>query len=331
MTAEFAEYIRILGRGPSRSRALTLEEAEAATAMICDGRALPIQVGALLVLMRYRGETPAELAGMVRALRATMAASGPVAAPDLDWPSYAAGRSRGLPWFVVSALLLASSGVRVFLHSHNAHQSHAVSPVRALGAFGIPAALDRGSAAALLASAGFAHMTLDAVCPKLLDLLELRSVLGIRTAANTVARMLNPLGAPAVIQGVFHPPYRTLQREAAGLLGQPRLAVYKGGGGEAERPAAKPVEVFTLRDGVAGAETWSPLSDDEPRRPDGGEPQDAAPLLALWRGTATDAHAEAVVVGTAAVALRLLGKAVSPEDADALAADLWEGRERGRF
>lgn len=331
MTAPaFAEYIRTLGRGPSRSRSLTLEEADAAMTMIHSGMAQPIQVGALLVLLRYRGETAPELAGMARSLRATVPARSAGAGPDLDWPSYAAGRSRGLPWFALSALLLAANGVRVFMHSHNSHQSHPVALDRALAAFGIAPSLAIDDAAGRLERDHLAHMPLSAVCPRLLELLELRTLLGVRSAANTIARMLNPLGAAHLIQGVFHPPYRDLQREAARLLGQPRLAVFKGGGGEAERPANKTVEVFTLDHDQIATDAWpAPLGEDARRG--GDEVLETAPMLALWRGGHADAHATALVTGSAAIALRLLGRAASVAEADEMAVEWWERRERGRF
>ena len=329
----FADFIRTLGRGPSRSRALSLEEAEAAMAMICNGQAEPVQVGALLVLLRYRGETPAELAGLVRALRATVARPDPESPPDLDWPTYAAGRSRGLPWFVLSALLLAGRGVRVLMHGPDGARNLPGSAERALAALGLPAAATTTEAVAQLARGGFAYLPLPRFCPKLQELIDLRRLLGLRTAANTVARMLNPLAAPHLIQGVFHPPYRDLQQQAALLLGQPRLAVFKGGGGEAERPAAKSIEVFGVDGTAPTVESWPPLlalHAEEGRRGAGAVP-DPAVMAALWRGDDQDEQATAVVIGSAALALRLLGRAASPAEADALAAGWWRERERGRF
>src|ERR1700742_3771996 len=57
---------------------LSDEQAEAAFDIIMSGEATPAQIGALLMAMRIRGETVAEITGAVRAMRARMAA---VAAP----------------------------------------------------------------------------------------------------------------------------------------------------------------------------------------------------------------------------------------------------------
>ena len=56
--------------------------------MVLDGKVEPVQLGALLLVLRYRTETPAELAGFVRAARARLVGAGDLAV-DLDWPSYA--------------------------------------------------------------------------------------------------------------------------------------------------------------------------------------------------------------------------------------------------
>ena len=59
-THDFAPFIRILGRGPGRSRSLTRTEARQALGMVLRGEATGEQIGALLMLLRYRGEATDE-------------------------------------------------------------------------------------------------------------------------------------------------------------------------------------------------------------------------------------------------------------------------------
>ena len=117
--SRFATFVATLGRGPGRSRALTRPEAEEAFGMVLRGEADPHQVGAFLMLLRFRGEDADEVAGLVEAARLRAGLPWPDLDVALDWPSYGAGRTRGAPWFLLSALALARAGVRVLMHGSN--------------------------------------------------------------------------------------------------------------------------------------------------------------------------------------------------------------------
>src|ERR1700677_5007442 len=117
--AAFAKFVATLGRGPGRSRALTRDEARNAFGMVLRGEADPHQVGAFLMLLRFRGEDAEEITGMVEAVRAHAMLGWGDLGVALDWPSYGAGRTRGAPWFLLAALALARSGVSVLMHGSN--------------------------------------------------------------------------------------------------------------------------------------------------------------------------------------------------------------------
>jgi anthranilate phosphoribosyltransferase len=324
----FARFIKVLGRGKTLTRSLTVEEAEEAMAMILAGEALPEQLGAFLMLLRVKEESPEEIAGFVRAARATLRLRAGAPRADLDWSSYA-GKSRQLPWFILAALVLARKGWRVFMHGAEAHTEGRIYTGAALRAVGLPVAATLHEAAELLSRDRFAYLPIDALSPAIADMLELRPILGLRSPVHTLARMLNPFGAPAVLQGVFHPGYMRIHRDAGLILGEKRLAVFRGEGGEVERRPTKPCEVMMAIDGHAVEERWSPLIDEPRQAPD--ETMDLSRLAALWRGDAFDEYGEAAVVGTLAIALRTLGAADNPIDAEARARALWAERERTRL
>lgn len=304
-----ATHVRTLGRGPGRSRSLTQDEAQDAMAMMLAG-AEPEAVGALLMLLRMKGETPEEIAGFAAAAQATLPAR---AAPDLDWPSYASGRTRGLPWFLLSARLVAQAGYSVLLHGYNGPDP---SVRQGIDELSIPTApLDgTGPAPAL------AYLPLEQISEPLFGLLSLRPKLGLRSCVNTVCRMLNPGRATASVAGVFHPSYRQLQTDAAQLLGWRGLSVIKGGGGEFERMPTKDITVQGLRRGAPWIGPAPALMDGARRLGDGGT--DMTLLSRLWTGDHSDPFAEAIVIGTAALALETLGVA----DADTAACTLWTNR-----
>lgn len=318
----FRGFLRTVARGPSLSRALDATEAEEAFGLILDGEALPMQVGAFLLVLRQRGETADELTGMVRAARKRLAMA-ELPAAELDWPSYADAH-RQLPYFLLAAMLVAGAGVRVLLHGGPG--AGEVSTRHGLMALGIPAAGSAGEAAALLDAQGLAYLPLEALCPPLAELFVLKPVLGVRTAVNSVARALNPGGAPAQIQGVFHPPYIPLHVATQTALGQRRALTFKGGGGEGQRNPDKPCRSVALADGATTELVWPPLAASGwPWR---GEPMETGRLAALWRGEWNEAAPVAAVTGTAAMALWLTGQAPDPAAADRLAVDLWAARGR---
>lgn len=307
-----ADHVRTLGRGPGRSRSLTRDEAREAMQIMLSGGAAPEAVGALLMLLRMKGETADEIAGFSEAAALTAPALPPV---DLDWPSYAAGRTRGQPWFLLSARLVADAGYRVLLHGWNGQDGKVRD---GLAEAGIGIATGPDEVARLLDRDRIAYMPLERLHPGLFRLLNLREALGLRSCINTVCRMFNPASARASVQGVFHPSYRLLQADAATHLGWEALSVIKGAGGEFERNPDKDIAAFGLRAGRAWDATF-PASSRETRRLS----ESAALSLAdLWHGRVCPAFELDVIVGTAALGLETLGE----EKAACRARGLWQTR-----
>ena len=319
----FSRFIRAVGRGATLSRSLTMDEAADAMGMILDGAVEPVQLGAFLLVLRYRKETPEELAGFVQAARARQRAM-PGLAVELDWPSYA-DRHRQRPYFLLAAFLLAQTGMRIAMHGIPG-EGPATTPA-VLGAFGLEPSESPEAVAESLAQRGLAYLPLTAVCPALDRLFALRPLLGLRSPANTFARALNPCAAPHQLQGVFHPTYLATHQETARLLGQPAAAVFKGGGGEVQRNPAKPCRVALEVDGKAGEELWPALATGDPY-PWREEALDPGQVVALWRGEWTAESPVAAIVGTAAIALKLTGRAETQAEAETLAQGLWEGRDK---
>jgi len=109
----FAQFVRILGKGKRGARSLTREEAREAMGMLIDEKVEDTQLGAFLMLLRHKEESPEELAGFTEAVRERLHA--PALNVDIDWPTYA-GKKRHLPWYLLAAKCLAQNGVRVLLH-----------------------------------------------------------------------------------------------------------------------------------------------------------------------------------------------------------------------
>lgn len=332
--ARFAAYIATLGRGPGRSRALTREEARDAFSMVLRDEADPHQVGAFLMLLRFRGEDAEEITGLVEATRVDAELGRCEMPVDLDWPSYGAGRTRGAPWFLLAALALARSGITVLMHGSNDFSS-GISVEQGLLALGLsPApALSSAALATSLRTQRFAYVPLRALSPGMDRLLGMRGLFGLRSPVNTAARLLNPADAPSGVDGVFHPPYIDVHLGVAERMQRQRLVVLKGGGGEAERVPLKPVGAAVWDASTGRADLTLPAV--EGLKPHSAAADTPELLAAVWSGEAGagTAHGKhpletpvATVQATIGLALLALGRSNDPAQAMRDAKEIWAQR-----
>ncbi|HEY0425582.1 MAG TPA: glycosyl transferase family protein [Rhodopila sp.] len=321
--AQFAAFVATLGRGPGRSRALTREEAHTAFGMVLRNEADPHQVGAFLMLLRFRGEDAEEITGMVEAARAHATLGRVDLGVDLDWPSYGAGRTRGAPWFLLAALALARSGVTVLMHGSNDFSS-GIAVEDAMAAIGLRPDPDLAAAKATLQGSRFAYLPLRSLAPALHRLLDMRRLFGLRSPVNTAVRLLNPADAPYGVDGVFHPPYIDVHLGVAERMRRRRLLVLKGGGGEAERVPMKPTTA-TVWDIEAGRqEMMLPAVDRLRPHPAASDTPDS--FAAVWAGQATPETPLATIQATIALALLAIGRTNDPVEAMRHAVTIWAER-----
>lgn len=330
MTQEhpFAPYVRILGKGRKGSRSLTHEEARVAMGMILDRQVLPEQVGAFLMLIRIKEESPEELAGFAQAVRERLSLPGAIAV-DLDWSSYA-GKKRRLPWFFLAAQVLARQGTRVFMHGARGHTPGRIYTEDMLALFGMTPAGDWQQVARELDRQNFAFMSIERMVPRLGELVGLRSVLGLRSPVHTLCRLLNPLHAPCCVDGVFHPPYAPMHQRTAQLLGTECSLTIRGDGGEAELKPDSDTELHWVCAEGLSEEYWPRIYDRRLVREDRLDPLD---LLRLWRGEIEHDYGEGAVISTLAAVLRLLsrGDRLPVSDWVKHARDMWERRDKQAF
>lgn len=321
----FAQYVRILGKGKKGSRSLTEEEAFQAMHMILNGEAEDLQIGAFLMLIRVKEETPEELSGFVKAVNALSEAPDDLKV-DLDWSSYA-GKRRHPPWFIFSVMLLAQAGYRVLIHGAGGHTTNRMYTEDVMQHLNLPVAGDWSQCSRHLEEQNFSYLPLRAFSPKLADMIDMRSILGLRSPVHSLSRLINPLLADTVLQGIFHPPYSRLHQEAAQFLAYKNLAVIKGEGGEIERNPDNDLRVFQCIQGELSEEEWPALF---PRRHVKAKELSTDFMRQLWQGNVQDEYAEAAITSTAALALRQLDRKRSQKEALEQAQQLWQDRNRQR-
>ena len=317
----FAQYVRILGKGKKGSRSLTEEEAFTAMSMILNGEAEDLQIGAFLMLLRVKEESAEELSGFVKAVKAKAKPPFQINV-DLDWSSYA-GKRRHQPWFVFSILLLAQAGYRILIHGASGHTTNRMYTETIMSHLNMPVADSWQSCNTHLDTQGFCYLPLGIVSPKLAEMIDMRSILGLRSPVHSLSRLINPCDAPCVLQGIFHPPYSHLHQQAAQLLDYQNLAVIKGEGGEIERNPDNALTVFHCRSGKLSQEEWPALF---PRRHVKAKELSAEHMVSIWKGETADEYAEGAILSTCALALKQLDHELSQASAIEKATQLWTNR-----
>ncbi|WP_417222699.1 glycosyl transferase family protein [Amphritea sp.] len=320
----FAPFVRILGKGKQGSRSLSQIEAREAMEMILAGQVEPEQLGAFLMLLRVKEESPEELAGFIEAVRGRCGAPEQLQV-DLDWSTYA-GKKRQLPWFILTALLLAEQGIRVFMHGARGHTPERIYTEDCLALFGIRGCSNWDEVASALDATQFAFMSIDVLSPPMSRIINLRPVLGLRSPVHTLCRLINPLHARHTVDGVFHPAYGPMHQKAAQLLGVENGLTIKGDGGEAEVKPDAECDLQWTRGSDYSASQWPRYY---PRRLV-KQALDSADLVRLWRGEIEHEYGEGAVISTLALLLRLLNKATEV-DCFEHAAAMWQARDKQRF
>ncbi|MCD5995529.1 glycosyl transferase family protein [Pseudomonas sp. CDFA 602] len=315
----FAQFVRILGKGKRGARNLTREEAREAMGMVLDEKVEDTQLGAFLMLLRHKEESPEELAGFTEAVRERLDA--PPLSVDIDWPTYA-GKKRHLPWYLLVAKCLAQNGVKVLLHGGGAHTAGRLYTEQLLDLLNIPLCRNWSQVETALAQGNLAFIPLSDWAPQLQRMIDLRNTLGLRSPIHSLARILNPLQARCGLQSIFHPGYQSVHRDASSLLGDNAIVV-KGDGGEIEINPDTISHLYGTTGGQPWDEEWPALSPRRHVKPATLDPQQ---LLALWRGEIEDSYPQLALLSTIALALRGLG--VPREEAFEQAAVYWERRDK---
>jgi len=315
MTGSLKPYLAQLGRGESLSQAA----AESAFGIIMDGDATSAQIGGMLMAMRARGETVAELTGAVTAMRARMS---PIDAPAeaMDVCGTGGDGAASLNISTAVTFVIAACGIPVAKHGNRALSSRAggADVLLALGV-NIEPPLER--LPAILREAGCVFLFAPRHHPALRHAGPVRAELGTRTIFNLTGPMANPARVTRQLIGVFDPAWARPMAETLSRLGTDSAWIVHGNGldeltldGENQIVALKDGEIseFSLRAEDAGLPVAPAAA-----IAGGDAAENAAALLALLDG-AKSAYRDTILFNAAA-ALIIAGATISLREGAALA------------
>lgn len=307
MSTSLKPVLARLGRGES----LSVAEAEAAFGVVMDGQATPAQIGGMLMAMRARGETVAELTGAVTAMRQRMTR---IEAPEgaIDVCGTGGDGAASLNISTAVTFVLAACGVPVAKHGNKALSSRS-GAADVLAALGVETEPPVGRLAAILREVGCVFMFAPRHHPALRHAAPVRVELGTRTIFNLTGPMANPAGVKRQLMGVYDPAWAQPVAETLRGLGTQAAWVVHGGGmdelvldGENQVVALAGGEVksFTLRAADAGL-----VPGDLAQLQGGDAAYNAQAMLALLRGE-PGAYRDTVALNAAA-ALVVAGRVES--------------------
>ncbi|WP_434931582.1 glycosyl transferase [Shewanella sp. HL-SH5] len=236
---DFRLLIKALGKGEKGSRSLTFAEASLLIQGFAKGKVTKAQMASAMMLMRVRGETVAEVAGVVAGLKHTINPAWGKLNVDIDWPVYA-GKREQLPWLLLVAKMLARKGMRIMLHGDSQalpHRRHVESCIQALD---IALCQTAEKAQQALDDSGIVYVPAGDLAPVLDDCRLLHQELGLRSIIQTASRCINPSNAPLSLRSYFHPGLDELHQKVAEKLftedvyQQGVVGIFKGLQGETE-------------------------------------------------------------------------------------------------
>lgn len=247
-TARFhcASYIRTIGRGARGSRGLSTEQAHTLYAAILDGRVSELELGAVLLCYRIKGEEPAELGGMMAAVQERLhRIRAPEGGTPLVLASYNGARKQAnlLP---LLALLLAREGMPVLVHGY-LEMGGRVTSAQVFAALGHAPCHDARAIEAALRGTGVAFAPIDALAPPLGRQLALNRPLGVRNSAHTLVKLIQPFTSPALRWVNFtHQAYRDVLVDYFNTVDvpvAPGVLISRGTEGEAVADTTLPRQV----------------------------------------------------------------------------------------
>jgi len=249
-----ARFIKEIGRGPGGARSLSRADAQLLYTAMLEGRVSDLELGAILLAMRIKGESVEEIAGFLAAAENAFA---PLEAPPGDYapiviPTY--NGSRQLPNLTpLLALLLAREGAPVLLHGV-LHDPNRVTSAEIFQALGVPLCDTQQAAQAQFARRQPAFLAIEALAPKLAHQLSLRRILGVRSSSHTLVKILQPFRQPALrLASYTHPEYfEMLLRYFSSAAPTARGDVFlmRGTEGETVANAKRAQQIDWLHDGL---------------------------------------------------------------------------------
>ncbi|KUK84754.1 MAG: Anthranilate phosphoribosyltransferase, partial [Desulfofundulus kuznetsovii] len=209
-TSIIKEAIELLTAGKN----LTESQSENIMEAIMEGQATPAQIAALLVSLRFKGETVEEITGFVKVMRKKATRINTKYPVVVDTCGTGGDGANTFNISTTAAFVIAGAGAPVAKHGNRSVSSRCGS-ADLLEALNVRIDLEPGQVESCLEETGIAFLFAPLLHSAMKHVAVPRREIGIRTVFNVSGPMTNPAGAKAQVMGVYD---RELTTKLGGVL-----------------------------------------------------------------------------------------------------------------
>lgn len=210
----------------SRGEHLDIDTTYLIVKRIAEGSLTESQLGALLMGLRLKGETPEEIAGFVKSLR-EMSIKVPNKRPAIDVCGTGGDKSGSFNVSTAVALLLPRYGVVVAKHGNRSASSKAGS-IDVIEALGIQYSSDPYVVAREIDEKGISFIFAQYFHPVVGKVAKVRKEMGFGTIFNLLGPLLNPAKLKAQLIGVYSEEVLDKLAEVVKLLNMHPVVIVHG-------------------------------------------------------------------------------------------------------
>jgi len=236
---------------------LTTEETQLFLNDVIKGVATPAQIGAILIALRMKGETPVEIVGFIKAMRENMIHVNASNAIDVCGTG---GDSSGT--FNIStavAFVVAGAGVKVAKHGNRAASSKCGS-ADVLEGLGVNLQLSPQQAEEVFNKAGMVFLFAPNFHPSMKNVIAVRKELKVRTVFNYLGPFANPASVEKQLIGVPNVEIAEKLAEVGKTLAYKHLLIVTSEDGLDELSISSKTILFEVKDHSVKQSTIDPVN-----------------------------------------------------------------------
>ncbi|MBC6461347.1 anthranilate phosphoribosyltransferase [Actinomadura sp. HBU206391] len=228
-----------------------LTGADTAWAMgqVVGGKATSAQIAGFLTALRAKGETAAEVCGLVNALH-EHATKVTIPGTTVDIVGTGGDRTGAVNISTMAAIVAAAAGVTVVKHGGRAASSSSCGAADVIEHLGIPLELAPDQAVRVAAEAGITFLFAPTFNPGLRHVAAVRRELAVPTAFNILGPLVNPAGPRHQVVGVADARMMPVIADVLAARGLSALVV-RGADGLDKLTTVTTSQVWVVGEGIA--------------------------------------------------------------------------------